>query len=242
MPDKIFSDPDLVQIYDAFDGGRDDLTHYLNIAKEFKAKTVLDIGCGTGCFALLLAQNGLKVIGVDPALESIKFAQQKPLADKVQWLHGDSSILSDALNADIAFMTGNVAQVFLSDEEWLANLRDIKRAFKNNGTLVFEARKPHKKAWESWVKDKTLQTLDCGEIGAVTGWTQLDKVDGEYISFTHSYEFHKTGAVYKSHSTLRFRDKETIEDSLNVAGYDVVDIREAPDRPDLEYVFIARGL
>lgn len=48
MPDAIFAHPRLAPVYDAFDGDRDDLTAYLNIADELRADRVLDIGCGTG--------------------------------------------------------------------------------------------------------------------------------------------------------------------------------------------------
>lgn len=66
MPDAIFAHPRLAPIYDAFDGDRDDLTAYLGIADELGADRVLDVGCGTGCLAVLLAESGRAVVGVDP--------------------------------------------------------------------------------------------------------------------------------------------------------------------------------
>ena len=41
-----------------------------------------------------------------------------------------------------------------------------------------------------------------------------------------------------SDSTLRFRDRGELEASLAAAGYRVLDVREAPDRPGREFVFI----
>jgi 2-polyprenyl-3-methyl-5-hydroxy-6-metoxy-1,4-benzoquinol methylase len=38
---------------------------------------VLDIGCGTGTFALMLAKRGLEVTGVDPAEASLDVARTK---------------------------------------------------------------------------------------------------------------------------------------------------------------------
>jgi 2-polyprenyl-3-methyl-5-hydroxy-6-metoxy-1,4-benzoquinol methylase len=38
---------------------------------------VLDVGCGTGCLAVLLAERGLSVVGLDPAEASLEVAASK---------------------------------------------------------------------------------------------------------------------------------------------------------------------
>src|SRR5699024_11247608 len=68
--DGEFSDPRLAQLYDVFDPDRSDLDGYAAIAAQVGAHRVLDVGCGTGTFACLLAERGLEVTGVDPAARS----------------------------------------------------------------------------------------------------------------------------------------------------------------------------
>jgi len=63
MVDDIFEQPRLVAIYDALDPDRSDLDVYAQFARELGAHQVLDVGCGTGTFALLLADRGLDVSG-----------------------------------------------------------------------------------------------------------------------------------------------------------------------------------
>src|SRR6202451_3257136 len=77
VPDAIFAHPRLATVYDAFDGGRDDLAAYLDIACELGADRVLDVGCGTGCLAVLLAESGRTVVGVDPAEASLEVGKGK---------------------------------------------------------------------------------------------------------------------------------------------------------------------
>ena len=91
MADAIFEDPRLAAMYDALDPDRSDLEVYAAIADELEAMRVLDVGCGTGTFALLLAERGLEVIGVDPAGESLAVARAKPGAERVRWIHGDAT-------------------------------------------------------------------------------------------------------------------------------------------------------
>ena len=48
---------------------------YAAIVDELGARSVLDVGCGTGTFALLLAARGIEVVGVDPAVASLDVAR-----------------------------------------------------------------------------------------------------------------------------------------------------------------------
>ncbi|OAI39408.1 methyltransferase type 11 [bacterium SCGC AG-212-C10] len=240
MPDAIFDHPRLAAIYDAFDGPRDDLDHYLAIVRELNAKSVLDVGCGTGCFACLLSEHGYDVVGVDPAAASLDVARRKGTRQPVEWILGDATRLPP-LAVDLAVMTGNVAQVFVDDSEWMATLAGIRKALRDGGHLVFEVRDPAKEAWKSWTRENTYRRLELPHVGAVEGWTDLTDVSAELVSFRHTYVFADDGAVLHSDSTLRFLTRERIEETLRQSGYSVTDVRGAPDRPGLEFVFITRA-
>lgn len=73
----------------------------------------------------------------------------------------------------MAVMTGNVAQVFLTDEAWEQNLQNIRKSLSHRGKLVFETRDPAKEAWKNWIRDKTHQRINVPEIGFVEGWCEL---------------------------------------------------------------------
>lgn len=239
MPDAIFDVPRLAEIYDLIDGERDDLDHYLAIALEFGAHRVLDVGCGTGTFACLLADHGIEVVGVDPAAASLDVARAKPGAQRVRWVDGDATSLPE-LQVDLTTMTGNVGQVFLTDEDWSATLRGIRAALRPGGYLVFEVRDPARQAWLDWTREATYASLDVPGVGGVETWLDVTEVKGDRVSFRCTYVFAADGATLTSDSTLRFWTREEIEGSLRSAGYALVDVRGAPDRPGREWVFIAR--
>ena len=57
------------------------------------------------------------------------------------------------MQADLALMTGNVAQVFLTDEDLSATLCGIQGALRPGGHLVFESRRPEYRAWAEWQQE-----------------------------------------------------------------------------------------
>jgi SAM-dependent methyltransferase len=260
VPDAIFVERRLAEIYDPLDPDRRDLDLYLGVAAEFGARSVLDVGCGTGTFACLLAGSagqaasidttgidttgtgidvtGVDVTGVDPAAASLDVARTKPGAGRVRWLHGDATSLPP-LQVDLATMTANVAQVFLTDDDWSATLRGIHAALRPDGHLVFETRDPARQAWLGWNRAATHRRADIPGAGHVETWTDVTEVRGDYVSFRITFVFASDQATFTSDSTLRFRSRAEIDGSLAEAGYAVVDVRDAPDRPGREWVYIA---
>ncbi|TDW19230.1 class I SAM-dependent methyltransferase [Kribbella kalugense] len=240
MVDAKFGEPRLVAVYDLLDAGRGDLEHYAAMVSEFGARRVLDVGCGTGELACLLARDGVDVVGVDPAEASLEVARGKEFADRVRWIHGDATTLPP-LRVDLAVMTGNVAQVFLTDDEWSATLDGVHAAVKPDGRFVFETRDPSQRAWEEWTRENTHQVQEIPG-GTVESWTDLLSVELPFVSFRGTYVFSSDGAVLTSDSTLWFRERDEIEESLVAAGFAVDEVRGAPDRPGKEFVFVARRL
>jgi SAM-dependent methyltransferase len=241
MPDPIFAEPRLAALYDDVDDDRGDLDAYAAIVQELNASSVLDIGCGTGTFACRLAHSGVDVVAVDPAGASLDVARRKDGATGVRWLCGDASDLPP-LAVDLAVMTGNVAQVFLTDAEWEQVLNSLHGAVRRAGWLVFESRDPARRAWEAWTRGQTYRELHVPTVGRVDTWIELVEVHEPFVSFRHTFHFHADSALITSDSTLRFRDRDEITGTLQRAGFTVREVRSAPDRPGLEFVFLAQAL
>lgn len=236
-PDAIFADPRQAALYDVFDDDRSDLDAYAAIVAELGARRVIDVGCGTGTLAVRLAGEGLAVIGVDPAAASLDVARAKPGADLVTWIHGDATAAAEVRPpADLAVMTGNVAQVFLSDDDWCAATDAIHTALRPQGWFVFETRRPEVRDWLNWNIPPTRVALPDGRTAIVT--RSVTDVSLPLVTFRGSTTI--DDEVLWSTSTLRFRDRHEIERSLDGRGFDVIDVRDAPDRPGKEHVFLAQ--
>ncbi len=236
------SDPELrlVQLYDVFYSDRSDLVPYAAMAEEFDATSVLDIGCGTGTFSCLLANRGFTVTAVDPSAGSLDIARAKPGAERVHWVHGYAADVP-ALQVDLVTMTANVAQEIITDEDWAATLLAAYAALRpGSGRLIFETRDPAAGAWLKWNRGQSYQRTVIPGAGGVRQWFELVDVSGELVTFSGTYVFESDNVTLTPVSALRFRTRETVTASLTAAGFVLDEVRQAPDRPGLELVFIAR--
>lgn len=240
MPDRLFALPRLANVYDALDPVRDDLDAYEELLHSLSATSVVDVGCGTGTLAVRLAARGIRVIGVDPAAASLDVARRKPGAERVTWIGGYIDALPP-VRVDAVTMTGNVAQVFVDDDEWFATLRAARSLVDPNGHLIFETRNPDQQAYRGWTKESTYRRTDVASIGNVACWEEVTRVTQTTVSFRTTFVFERDQETITSESTLRFRPRNEIITALLQAGFEPPDIRDAPDRPGLEFVFIARA-
>ena len=70
-------------------------------------------------------------------------------------------------------------------------------------------------------------------------WTEVTEVALPLVSFRSTIVLLADGATLTSDSTLRFRTRAEIDDSLRQNGFTVDEVRDAPDRPGRELVVIA---
>lgn len=210
---------DFQAAYDQLNADDHDYRFYAGVAQELRAQHVLDLGCGTGTLARLLASHGHAVVGIDPDPGMLRVARSKPGAENVDWRLGycDSA---DSAWADLAIMSGHVAQVFVAEESWEGALQHLHRALRVGGTLAFETRNPRARGWERWTRAATLRTVHTGE-GAVEFWHETVSVDLPQVTYDTFMRNLPSGKETCDRNILAFRDHDALGGSLLRAGYEV---------------------
>lgn len=157
----------------------------------------------------------------------------------MRWICGDATGIP-SLQVDLATTTANVAQAIADPQTWQKTLRGAYEALRPGGHLVFETRDPARRAWEEWTREKFYRVTAIPGVGSVESWVQMKEVSRPLVTFRWTYRFAADGQVLTSDSTLRFRERDEVERVLDAHGYVVGGVRDAPDRPGKEFVFLAR--
>jgi len=221
-PDAIFADPQLAMLYDALNPVEDDQLGLVELVGSDPMR-VLDLGCGTGRLTLLLAERGHDVVGVDPAAAMLEVARARDAEGRVRWIEADARQvdLGDE-RFDLIVMTGNVFQVFLTDDDARAVLMTARRHLAPGGRLTFETREPSAREWEGWTPEQTREIVAVEGIGNVEVSYAFMDHHGELITFDTRHVL-PDGSRRTTPSTLRLRARAQVAELLGKAGFDDVE-------------------
>ncbi|MBO3102318.1 class I SAM-dependent methyltransferase [Cellulomonas fengjieae] len=211
-------DARLVDLYDEDNPDGPDHDYFRSLADQLDARSILDLGCGTGILTVTFARPGRTVVGIDPSPAMLAYAAGRPGGADVDWVLGDSRDIPGG-PFDYAAMTGNVAQ-HIPDPAWEHTLRDLGTALRPGGVLTFESRNPRARAWESWADEEP--TVRSTPHGPLREWLELGESEPGRVVITFHNVFEDTGEDVVDELTLAFRERALIERQLVDAGF-VVD-------------------
>ncbi|WP_125777873.1 class I SAM-dependent methyltransferase [Antribacter gilvus] len=233
MPDHDpYGDPDLVTLYDLDNPAGPDHAFYRALADTLGARTILDLGCGTGLLTRALATEGRRVVGVDPSHTMLDHARAQPGADKVTWILGDASALPDAAgpghaaapgnaaaphnSADLVVCTGN-AIMHIGPDDLPRALDAVARSLRPGGVLAFETRNPAYREWERWTRDATYGER-MTSLGLLREWIEVASATDSRVVFDAHNEL-PSGEDRVYTTVLHFRDEITLRAALAAAGF-----------------------
>ena len=213
-----FNNSRLAQIYDAFCPLGKDSDFFLSEVKKSNPKSVLDVGCGSGILTVELTKIADIVVGVEPAVPMLEIARRRPGGNKVTWIQGHVTDVSD-MTVDVIIMSSHVAQFLLDEDEWQLTLEHLSTLLSPGGKLIFDSKNPLVKPWSSWNKENTKRSVDTA-LGNVMMWNELLSVVDNRVQYQLHYML-ESGDILTSNNELIYRTKENLSNSLIRAGFEV---------------------
>lgn len=219
MIDALYSNRDLVNLYDRLNASDHDRRFYLAEIGQ-APQSIIDLGSGTGLFAMSMAEKGFKMLGVEPAPAMFAYAREQDKENRVCWINGDAQSIPDEYCADVVVMMGHAFQCLLTDEDVKMTLRKVRTVLRSGGRFMFESRNPLVKPWERW--DEILPPVCLCETRnqLLTVAHHIIDVHSEHVTFETNYSW--DNKKYTSKSTLRFMSRSHIESHMHLAGFNMV--------------------
>lgn len=222
VENSLYADPRLVDLYDLLNSGDWDYAFYAEQIGKRHLK-VLDLGCGTGTFALRLAAAGHEVAAVDPSPMMINYARHRAGASEVEWIIGDAASAQSRAPFDVVTMTGHAFQCLLTDYDVQATLRTVREILGAGGRFMFETRNPVARAWTAWTPALSARSIQSDKHGPVDVFHECIAVAEPLVEFETHYVFGRDNTQHVSKSRLRFMSCEELASNINVAGFSEIE-------------------
>jgi SAM-dependent methyltransferase len=124
--------------------GEAQFVHQLLQVYAPNTKSILDLGCGTGTHATLLAKYGYNIHGIDFSLEMLRRANQNleqapgNLAAQLKFSQGDIRKLQLNQQFDAIISLFHVVSYQTTNEDLAATFATVKTHLKPNGVFIFD--------------------------------------------------------------------------------------------------------
>ena len=125
-------------VYEEFSRAEDAQRKILRrLRRLVRGKRVVDIGCGTGKYAALLAAQTKSYTGIDRSLEELRIARKRAVHGHVRFLHADATALPlPAQSADLVLASWVFGTIKTLSRRALA-LREAERICAHGGRIIF---------------------------------------------------------------------------------------------------------
>jgi SAM-dependent methyltransferase len=219
-----------------------------------EARSVMELGCGTGLHAATMAALGFDVVGVDMSegmLESAETRRAKldeDIASRLRFIHGDARTVRLGQKFDVVVSLFHVMSYQTTNED-LASAFDTARAhLSHGGIFLFDCwygpavLRQWPKVTEKHLKDELIDVTRKAEPEV---YPNENVVDVNYTVHVTDKVSGDTETLRETHR-MRYLFTPEVEAALNRAGMDLVDSKgwmtdEAPGFGTWGACFVARG-
>lgn len=117
-----------------------EVTYLLGLIRRYRpaARQILDLGCGTGRHALLLAEQGMAVTGVDRSAEMLTIARRNATGTESSFVQGDIRTIRLERRFDAVVALFHVMSYQTSNDDLRSAIATVKTHLQPDGIFIFD--------------------------------------------------------------------------------------------------------
>jgi SAM-dependent methyltransferase len=199
--------------------GETQFIHQLIQTNAPDAATILELGCGTGNHALLLAKEGYRVCGVDLSAEMLQHAHERldrispELATRLEFSQGDLRQVRFDRQFDVVLSLFHVISYQTTNADLLAAFTTAKIHLKPGGLFIFDVwYGPAVLSDPPTVRVKRLEneSIQVTRIAEPIVYPNENLVDVNYHAFVKDKSSNAIDEIKETH-TMRYSFKPELE-------------------------------
>lgn len=154
-----------------------DIPFYIDYALRQNGE-VLELGCGTGRVALGLAEQGIRVTGLDLSEQMLDVFRRKldakpDLKELITLVHGDMADFKFQRRFALVIAPFRAFQSLTEDGDIANSLECVRDALNDDGIFIINVFRPYMIMDENWCYSEKVQ------------WERLDEITGNYVVKKH---------------------------------------------------------
>ena len=215
-----------------------------------KGERILDLGCGEGYNARILARQGAKVVGIDASREMIRLAREKEREEPlgIEYHVADAARLSMFAHSSFDIVVAFMSLMDIPDLD--GDLREVSRVLKKGGRFLFSITHPcfvrfrDDLGWEKDEKGRKLCyrvddyfdegpkefvfTLGCGRVTLPVKMINFHRTLTTYFRALHNAGLAVVRLEEPRPSREALSRYPELEDLLRIPNFMVVEARKLP--------------
>ncbi|MGQ9708170.1 MAG: class I SAM-dependent DNA methyltransferase [bacterium] len=223
MPDAPFSR--FARFYDRFMQRYVDypgwVNYVLRIFRRFQVapRVVLDLACGTGIPAMLLAERGYRVVGIDRSRAMLEVLLEKRGNLPIEVLCADIRNFTLSEPVDAAICLYDSINYLLTEEDLLRCFECVQRALGNKGIFVFDMNTVYGLEHHWGTRTIRRETPEVGSIWQ-SRYEPETRISRLHLVFWEKMPDRTLGERYQEVHEERAYSKEEVAAALKAVGFD----------------------
>ncbi len=189
---------------------------------RIKPKTLLDLACGDGRFAVIMAKKGIHVVGVDRSAHMLRYARDRARKERVKvgFYQQEMERLSMRDRFDLVTCWFDSLNYVLADTELIKTFMNVHNVLKERGFFVFDMNTIYGLS-EIWRRQSSTIQQNTKEIFLVHHGYRYDK--STKCAFVKITGFRRQGRLWTR-----------VEETHKERGYTLKKIRECLNKAELK--------